>query len=205
MKLVGSLTCPFLRKTRIVLAEKEISYNFEIDTPWSTDTHNANYNPLGKVPLLIMEDSRTLFDSRVIVEYLDTLNNPNPASHLIPATGPQRWLVKRWEALADGICEAAANVYYERKRPEGLQSPEWITRQYKKIELSLAAAAMELGSNNWCAGETMTLADIALGCAIGYLAFRNLQTEWSQSYPNLTKLIDKLEQRQSFISTAPRE
>lgn len=204
MKLIGSLTCPYVRKIRVLLAEKQISHDFDVNIPWNTDTHVANYNPLGKVPVLVMDDGKTLFDSRVIAEYLDTLGNTDLAFHFIPASGPHRWWVKRWEALADGICEAAVIIFYERKRPAGLQNQEWIARQHKKIELGLAAAAMELGNNEWCEGETMTLADIALGCAMGYLAFRFSQSEWRQSYPNLVQLIDKLERRASFINTAPK-
>jgi glutathione S-transferase len=205
MKLIGSLTCPYVRKIRIILAEKNIKHEFDVDIPWNTDTHVANHNPLGKVPVLIMNDGKTLFDSRVIAEYLDDLEGAIPASRLIPESGSARWRVKRWEALADGICNATATIFLERKRPDTQQSPGWIVRQHKKIDLGLAAAAMELGGNDWCEGKTITLADIALGCATGYLAFRFPQIEWRKSYPNLTKLIDKLEQRESFISTAPRD
>ncbi len=204
MKLIGSLTCPYVRKIRIILAEKHISHDFDIDIPWNTNTYVAHHNPLGKVPVLIMDDGRTLFDSRVIAEYLDYLENTHPTYCLIPEPGPHRWKVKRWEALADGICDAAATIFLELKRPDIQQNHEWISRQQKKIDLGLAAAAIELGSNVWCEGKTMTLADIALGCAISYLAFRFPQIEWRKFYPNLAKLIDKLEQRESFISTAPK-
>lgn len=205
MKLIGSLTCPYVRKIRIILAEKHISHDFDIDIPWNTNTHVAYLNPLGKVPVLIMNDGKTLLDSRVIAEYLDSLENTPSTLRLIPESGPHRWRVKRWEALADGICDAAATIFLELKRPDSQQSHEWISRQQKKIDLGLAAVAMELGSNNWCEGEAMTLADIALGCAIGYLTFRFPQIEWHKSYPNLARLIDKLEQRESFISTTPKD
>lgn len=203
MKLIGSLTCPYVRKIRIILAEKHISYDFNIDIPWNTDSHVAYLNPLGKVPVLIMDNGKTLFDSRVIAEYLDSPENTASTFRLIPESGPHRWGVKRWEALADGICDAAATIFLELKRPESQQNHEWISRQQNKIDLGLAAAAMELGSNDWCEGDSMTLADIALGCAIGYLTFRFPHIEWRTSYPNLAKLIDKLEQCESFISTAP--
>lgn len=205
MKLIGTLTCPYVRKIRVILAEKNINHEFDIDMPWNINTHVATYNPLGKVPILIMDDGKTLFDSRVIAEYLDYLDDSKTPSRLIPEYGPHRWRVKRWEALADGLCDAAASIYHEQKRPDNQRSHEWITRQQKKIDLGLAACAMELGDKNWCEGETLTLADIAVGCAMGYLAFRFPQFEWRKSYPNLVKLIDKLEQRNSFIMTVPKD
>ena len=100
MKLIGSLTSPYVRKARIVLAEKHIGYNFELEMPWNMDTHVPDYNPLGKVPVLVMDDGTSLFDSRVIVEYLD---NINPVSRLIPESNRRRIMVKRWEALSDGF------------------------------------------------------------------------------------------------------
>ena len=119
MKLVGSPTSPYVRKVRIVLAEKHIDYDFEVDIPWNADSHVPDYNPLGKVPVLIMDDGATLFDSRVIVEYLD---NVSPVSRLIPEPNRHRITVKRWEALADGISDAAATIFLERKRPAAQQS-----------------------------------------------------------------------------------
>jgi len=166
MKLVGSPTSPYVRKVRIVLAEKHIDYDFELDIPWNADSHVPDYNPLGKVPVLVMDDGATLFDSRVIVEYLD---NVSPVSRLIPEPNRHRITVKRWEALADGISDAAATIFLERKRPAVQQSADWIVRQQNKVALGLEAAARELGDKIWCDGETYTLADIALGCTLGYL------------------------------------
>lgn len=201
MKLIGSLTSPYVRKTRIVLAEKHIGYNFELEAPWDADSHVPDYNPLGKVPILIMDDGTSLFDSRVIVEYLD---NINPVSRLIPESNRHRIMIKRWEALADGICDAAAAMFLERKRPEAKQSAEWITRQQRKVNRGLEAAAHELSDKKWCDGNIYTLADIALGCALGYLAFRFPEIEWRTTFPNLAELSDKLEKRPPFIETAPR-
>jgi glutathione S-transferase len=201
MKLIGSLTSPYVRKTRIVLAEKHIGYNFELEGPWNPDTHVPEYNPLGKVPVLIMEDGTSLFDSRVIVEYLDTVS---PVSRLIPESNRRRIMVKRWEALADGICDAAAAVFLERKRPEPQQSQEWISRQHKKIDLGLESAARELSDKKWCDGNVYTLADVALGCALGYLAFRFPEIEWRRDFPNLADFQERLEKRPSFTETAPQ-
>ncbi|MDN5752830.1 MAG: glutathione S-transferase [Nitrosospira sp.] len=202
MKLIGSLTSPYVRKARIVLAEKRIGYDFEVDIPWNADSHVPDRNPLGKVPVLIMDDGSALFDSRVIVEYLDSVN---PVSRLIPESNRRRIMVKRWEALADGICDAAATIFLERKRHDAQQSPEWISRQQKKVALGLEAAAHELGDKKWCDGTTYTLADIALGCTLGYLAFRFPEIEWRSTSPNLADLSDRLETRTPFMETVPRE
>lgn len=200
MKLIGSLTSPYVRKVRIVLSEKGISHEFTNDPPFSPDTQVAQVNPLGKVPVLIMDDGYILYDSRIIVEYLDDLGSPG-SSRLIPATGPQRLRVKRWEALADGIIDACVAIYLERKRPESQQSQEWIERQQKKIDQGLQAAASELRDKPWWEGESMTLADIALGCAFGYLDARFPAVKWRDTYPNLVRLADKLAERQSFKTT----
>ena len=201
MKLVGSLTSPYVRKARIVLAEKHISYDFAVDVPWNADSQVTDYNPLGKVPVLIMEDGTSLFDSRVIVEYLDSIS---PVSRLIPESNRDRIMVKRWEALADGVTDAAATIFLERKRPAAQQSPEWIMRQQQKISLSLEAAARELGNKKWCDDNIYTLADVALGCTLGYLAFRFPEVEWRNTFPNLADLADKLEKRASFLETVPK-
>ena len=201
MKLVGSFTSPFVRKVRIVLAEKRIVYDFDVDIPWESDTRVAEHNPLGKVPILIMDDGTTLYDSRVIVDYLDSAN---PVSRLMPEFNRERSMVKRWEALADGISDAATTIFLERKRPESLQSTEWISRQQKKAMLGLEVAARDLGDKKWCEGNVYTLADVALGCTLGYLSFRFPEMKW-RMFPNLVRLVDALEERASFIETAPKE
>ncbi|MDO8436922.1 MAG: glutathione S-transferase [Nitrosomonadaceae bacterium] len=201
MKLVGSLTSPYVRKARIVLAEKRINYDFAVDVPWNADSQVPDYNPLGKVPVLIMEDGTPLYDSRVIVEYLD---NISPVSRLIPESNRHRIMVKRWEVLADGISDAAATIFLERKRPAVQQSPEWIMRQQQKVTRGLEAAAHELGTKKWCNGSAYTLADVALGCTLGYLTFRFPEIEWRNAFPNLADLADKLEKRVSFVETAPK-
>lgn len=201
MKLVGSLTSPFVRKVRIVLAEKRIVYDFDVDIPWDSGTRVSEYNPLGKVPVLVMADGTILYDSRVIVDYLDSTN---PVSRLIPEFNRERSMVKRWEALADGISDAAATIFLERKRPDALQSTEWISRQQKKVMLGLEVAARELGDKKWCEGNVYTLADISLCCALGYLSFRFPEIKWCM-FPNLASLVDTLEKRASFMDTAPKE
>ncbi|MBI2312032.1 MAG: glutathione S-transferase [Betaproteobacteria bacterium] len=201
MKLIGSLTSPYARKVRVVLAEKRIDYDFEIDSPWNAGTHVPEFNPLGKIPILVLDDGTTLFDSRVIVEYLD---NVTPVSRLIPETNRHRIQVKRWEALADGICDASAAIFLEQKRPAKQRSPDWIARQQDKVHLGVKAAAQDLAEKGWCDGEAYSLADIALGCALGYLDFRFSEVQWREAYPNLAKLADKLAKRPSFRDTVPK-
>jgi len=200
MKLIGSLTSPFVRKVRIVAAEKFIDYELVIDVPWNDDTHVPDYNPLGKVPVWVLDDGKTLFDSRVIVEYLDSIS---PAGHVLPKDTRPRIAVKRLEALADGICDAAALVFMEKKRPLEQQSQEWISRQMAKVNHGLKAMSDELAMQNWCAGEVFTLADIAMGCALGYLSFRFPELDWRRSHTNLSELFDRLMQRPSFKDTVP--
>jgi glutathione S-transferase len=204
MKLIGSLTSPFVRKVRIVAAEKHIDYELMIDVPWNADTEVPHFNPLGKVPVWVLDDGKTLFDSRVIVEYLDSVS---PAGHVLPKEPRPRITVKRWEALADGVCDAAAAIFIEKKRPTSQQSPEWIRRQMDKVNSGLKAMSDDLdlqkGHTVWCTGEVFTLADIAVGCTLGYLEFRFPELDWRRTHPNLSELYDRLLQRQTFKDTMP--
>lgn len=203
MKLIGALTSPYVRKVRVVLAEKKLDYEFVSEDVWSADTRIAESNPLGKVPCLIMEGHEAVFDSRVIVEYLDTLS---PVGKLIPPSGRPRAEVKTWEALADGLMDAAILARLEATWPgrtDSERSPAWIERQMHKVNDALAAMAKGLGDKAYCSGIYLSLSDIAVGCALGYLDFRFPLLDWRSQHPNLHKLFDKLMQRQSFIDTVP--
>jgi glutathione S-transferase len=200
MKLIASLTSPYARKVRVALAEKRIEYELIEESPWAAGTTVPNYNPLGKVPVLVLDDGTTLFDSRVIVEYLDTVS---PVSRLIPEPNRQRIVVRRWEALADGICDAAVAIVLENKRSVRQQNKESIERQHGKVDRGLQELATELGDKVWCNGEAYSLADIATGCALGYLDLRHAALDWRSKYPNLVKLAEKLAKRPSFTETAP--
>ena len=202
MRLIGSLTSPYVRKARIVLVEKRIEYNFDSDDPWSDQTRVPDANPLGKVPVLVLEDDSTLFDSRVIVEFLDSVS---PISRLIPANNREKIEVKRWEALADGVLDAAVAVVLERKRPAKQKSEAMIKRQMDKIGRGVAVMARDLGEKPWCTGNALTLADIACGVALGYLDFRHSTFDWRVQHANLARLALKLAERPSFADTAPRE
>lgn len=200
MKLIAALASPYSRKVRIVLAEKKIEYDLIIDSPGDPATRVPAYNPLGKVPVLVLDDETTLFDSRVIVEYLE---NASPVGRLIPDDTRARTQTRRWEALADGCTDAANAVVVEKRRAADKQCAEWIARQQGKIERALKAMAGDLGSRAWCGGDHYNLADIAVGCALGYLDLRLSDINWRKEYPNLAKLAEKLDKRASFVDTAP--
>lgn len=201
IRLLASPTSPYARKVRIVMAEKRIECEVDMVDVWAPDSPIARANPLGKVPCLIMDDGDAVLDSRVIVEYLDTLT---PVGHLIPATGRQRVAVKTWEALADGIVDAAVLVRVENsQRPPSLRSQAWIDRQFGKVESGLRAAAEWLGEKNWCNDQHFSLADIALGVMLGYLDFRYAEIDWRTTHPNLAQHYEKLAARPSFQETVP--
>lgn len=201
MRLIASLTSPYARKVRIVAAEKHIDYELVVDVPWNEDTHVPEHNPLGKVPVWILEDGKGLFDSRVIVEYLDGIS---PVAHLLPKDARPRITVKRWEALADGVCDAAALVFLERKRPAEQQNQDWIDRQIGKVRAALEVMSEELDMRDWFHEGGFSLADIAIGCALGYLDFRfKDEIDWRRDHPNLSELFDRLMQRPSFKDTVP--
>jgi glutathione S-transferase len=202
MKLLGALTSPYVRKVRIVMAEKKLDYKLVLEDVWTSDGI-LHANPLGKVPCLVMEGGEAVFDSRVIVEYVDTLS---PVGKLIPGNGRERAEVRTWEALADGVLDAAILARLEQTwagRAETQRSTAWIDRQLGKVDVALAAMSKGLGDKPFCAGIHFTLADIAVGCALGYLDFRFPQIDWRARHPNLARLADKLAQRASFAETLP--
>lgn len=201
MKLVTSSTTPFGRKIRILLAEKKLPCEIVEDIPWNADTQVPAFNPLGKVPVLVLDDGDTLFDSRVIAEFLDTLPSAQtPAMTFIPAENAARIRVRRWEALADGISDAAAAIFIERKRPAAQQSSDWIARQRGKIDAALDEAEQRL-KGEWCEGNTMTLADIALVCALGYLQLRFREEIPLTRWPRLNTWHARLAARASIAAT----
>jgi glutathione S-transferase len=204
MKLIGSVTSPYVRKVRIVMAEKKLDYQFVLEDVWAADTAMAAANPLGKVPCLVMEGGEAVFDSRVIVEYLDTLS---PVGKLIPSTGRERAEVKTWEALADGLLDACVLARLEATwsgRTEGERSQAWIDRQMVKVHDALKAMSTGLADKPFCSGVHFSLSDVAVGCALGYLDLRFAQIDWRSNHPNLSRLQEKLMARSSFIDSLPR-
>ena len=202
MKLIGSPASPYVRKVRVVMAEKRLDYQFVTENVWSATTTIANSNPLGKVPCLILDGGEAMFDSRVIVEYLDTLS---PVGKLIPQPGRERAEVKTWEALADGVLDAGVLSRLETTwagRAEGERSRAWIDYQRGKVVTGIAAMSKGLDDKPFCCGIHLSLADIAVGCSLGWISFRFPDIDW-RHHANLVKLYDKLMLRQSFVDTQP--
>jgi glutathione S-transferase len=203
MKLIGSAASPYVRKVRVVMAEKRLDYQFVIEDVWSADTTISSSNPLGKVPCLIMDGSEAMFDSRVIVEYLDTLS---PVGKLIPQQSRERAEVKTWEALADGVMDAGLLLRMEATwvhRADSERSQAWMDRQRGKIDNGIAAMAKGLGDKPFCSGIHLSLSDIAVGCVLGWLDYRFPEIDWRADHANLAKLFDKLMLRPSFAETKP--
>ena len=203
MKLIGSIASPYVRKVRVVMAEKKLDYTLVPEDVWAADSTITHHNPLGKVPCLLMEGADALFDSRVIVEYLDTLS---PVGKLIPSVGRERAEVKTWEALADGVMDAAVAARLEATwvgRTKAQRSPAWMKRQMDKIDAALTAMNASLGDKAFCTGIHLSLADLAVGSALGYLDFRFPELNWRKDRENLDKLYAKLMQRSSFLETVP--
>ena len=202
MKLIGSLTSPYVRKVRVVMAEKKLDFQLTLEDVWVHDAILKS-NPLGKVPCLVLDGGEAVFDSRVIVEYLDTLS---PVGKLIPPSGRERIEVRTWESLSDGLLDAAILARMEANwtaRSAEQRSQAWIERQMRTVHHAIKAMSQGLGDKPFCAGNHFTLADIAVGCALGYLDFRFAHIDWRGDHPNLLKLYDKLSVRPSFVDSAP--
>jgi len=201
MKLLYGPASPYSRKVRVVLAEKRIDCDLErVDVQPQDNPANA-HNPLGKIPTLVLDDGSAVYDSRVIAEFLDGMT---ANSRLIPQDNRERIAVKRWEALADGVLDAGLLVRYESLRPAAERSPSWTAKQVARIRRGLAQMEAELGARAWCQGERYTLADIALGCCVGWIGFRRPgDIDWRADYPGLARHYDKLMERPAFADTAP--
>lgn len=201
MKLLTSLTSPYGRKIRLVLAEKRIDYELVQMLPNDPDNGLSLLNPLGKVPVLILDDGLALYDSPVIAKYLDEVT---PVGRLIPKEHRQGIRVKLLEALSDGITDAAVLVVLEGRRPRAQQSSEWIAKQMLKIERGVAAMAKELGEQKWFCDSRFSLADIAAACTLAYLDLRIPNFDWRKLAPNLEQFLSLVEkEKPEFAATKP--
>jgi glutathione S-transferase len=200
MKLLYTPNSPYARKVRIVAMEKHIELDLQEVVLADPDCIVKNYNPLGKVPVLVLADGDSLYDSRVIVEYLD---NHAPGTHLIPTDNSSKIRVRRWEALADGVCDAAIAAMLEGRKPPEMQSQASIDRQLEKVTRGLEVLNLDIIKKKWCVNETFSLADIALGCMLAYVDLRFKSLNWQDSYPNLAKHYSLLVKRPSFKQTMP--
>ena len=200
MKLLYSPNSPYARKVRIVALEKHIELTLQEVVLGDPESPLKQHNPLGKIPVLILDDGDSLYDSRVIVEYLD---NHAPGTRLIPQDNSSKIWVRRWEALADGISDAAIAAMLEGRRPPEQQSQANIDKQMGKVMLGLEVMNLDITKKKWCVNETFSLADVALGCALGYLDVRHKQLNWQDNYVNLAKHYSLLVKRPSFKLTMP--
>jgi glutathione S-transferase len=202
MKLFASLASPYTRKVRVVLAEKKIDCDLElVDVQPAENPVNA-HNPLGKVPTLVLDDGTPLFDSRVIVEFLDARS---PINRLMPDETRERVAVRRWEALADGVLDAGLLVRYEALRDKKERSQAWVDKQVARMHRGMALIAKDLDGRNWCHGDRYSLADIAVGCCMGWLDFRKPgEVDWGKEYPGVERHYRKLMERAAFADTIPQ-
>lgn len=201
MKLFITPTSPYARKVRIVLVEKHIECELvEVASLAAIDSPVIAHNPLGKVPTLVLEDGSSLYDSAVIVDYLD---HKTPVARLIPQDNGQRALVRRWEALADGVCDAVVAIVMERRRPPEKQDATTLERQMQKVERGLRVMSEDMGEGKWILGKHFTLADIAVGVVLGYLDLRMPEIDWRTLHPNLSQVYEHLLARPSFRDSQP--
>jgi glutathione S-transferase len=199
MKLVGSRTSPYVRKIRVLMAERQVAHEFFEESAWTAETTVPRFNPLNKVPALQLEDGECLYDSRVIAEYLDAISG----GRFLPAQARMRARVHCREALGDGIADAGITAFLERKREASRQDAAWIARQLSKVDAGIIAVGQALGDSPFLGGDEMDLADIACGCALFWLEFRMPEIRWRETHPRMGAWARRLEVRPSFAATRP--
>jgi glutathione S-transferase len=199
-KLISATPSPYARKVRIQLAEKKIPFELITEVPWDNDTATPQFNPLEKLPVLICDSGETVYESRFVNEWVE-IQHPEPP--LMPKDKESLLLAKRFEILADGVCDACVLVFWERARPEGARSKEWTARQLRKRDGGLKEISRLVGDNAYCVNGQFSIADIAVGSLLGWLNVRMSEFNWRDPFPNLARLQDRLEQRPSFANTVP--
>ncbi|MCL4768070.1 MAG: glutathione S-transferase N-terminal domain-containing protein [Hyphomicrobiaceae bacterium] len=202
MKIYGTMVSPYVRKVRVVLCEKGIACSFEILNVMEPNCPVIGHNPLGKIPVMVLDNGFEIFDSRVIVEYIDTVS---AGSRLLPVDPLERAEVRRCEALADGVVEAGSLVRVETSRAPELRNQAQIDRQMGKLNRGLGAMSNQIGDKSWCCLEEFTLADVAFVCSLGWICFRFPQLDWRLIHPRLAEYYARLSGRSSFEATAPSE
>ena len=199
MKLISATPSPYARKVRIALIEKNINCEYVVDRPSAPGTNVPKHNPLGKVPVLVLDSGRGLFDSSVIVEYFDGIGS---GPRLIPQDFDARIAVRGWEALGNGITEAIVSLTHDARYTKDCDPQQaWYQKQLKKIEAGLAAAQRDIGANEFCYANAFGLGDICIGMALGYLDRAYAQYDWRGKYPGLQRYSEKLFARPSFART----
>ena len=199
LQLISATPSPYARKVRIALAEKGIAFELLTEVPWNDTTSTPKFNPLEKLPVLILEDGSSVYESNYILQYLE-LKYPTPP--MLPADVDGILAARKLEVLCDGVCDALVLTFFERMRAEGA-SPEWMARQRRKIDGGVKEMARIVGKGDWAVGDRFSLGDIAAGTLVGYMAVRFPELPWRTQYPNLAELSDRLEQRPSFKNSVP--
>jgi glutathione S-transferase len=199
-KLISATPSPYARKVRIALAEKALPFELVTEVPWDSTTSTPKYNPLEKLPVLILEDGSSIYESSFILQYLEW---KYPETPLLPAEIDGKIAARRFEVLCDGVCDAFVLLFFERMRAEAAKSPEWMARQRRKIDGGVGEIARLVGDNSFAVGREFSLGDIAVGTVLGYLTVRWPEYDWRSQYPHLVAFCARLEQRPSFASTVP--
>jgi glutathione S-transferase len=199
-RLISATPSPYARKVRIALAEKAIPFELITEVPWDRTTVTPRYNPLEKLPILLLEDGGSVYESAYILEYLE-LKHPSPP--LLSADVDERLAARKLEVLCDGVCDAVVLTFFERRRPPASQSSEWTARQRRKIEGGVREMARLVGDREWAVGAQFGLGDIAVGTLLGYLAVRFAEFDWRSLHPTLATYADRIERRPSFAATRP--
>jgi glutathione S-transferase len=200
LKLYASAASSFARKIRVMLLEKGVEHDLELVNLWEANQLH-HVTPLGKVPALKTDDGRVLVSSPLIAEFVD---EKYPRPRLIPEDFEARMEVRCWEALADGTMDAVSATLYEmRFHDDAKRSAAWLDRQRKKFEGGFSALEAMLGDRRWCVGDRLSLADITLGCHLGFINLRVPDYFPHDRYPQLARLWRSMEERASFTRTAP--
>ncbi|MBK1660165.1 glutathione S-transferase C-terminal domain-containing protein [Paracraurococcus ruber] len=200
LQLISATPSPYARKVRIALAEKGIPFELITEVPWNSTTQTPRHNPLEKLPVLILEDGSSVYESRYILEVIEAMW-PDPP--LLPAGTWERLAARKVEVIADGVCDACVLLFWERHRAPEHQSQEWIARQRRKVDGGLRALAEIAGTRDWVVGDRFGLADLCTGTLLRYLDVRFPEHPWRSQYPNLVALSARLEQRPSFAGSVP--
>ncbi|HEX4763476.1 MAG TPA: glutathione S-transferase C-terminal domain-containing protein [Usitatibacter sp.] len=197
MKLVGTKTSPYVRKIRVILAEKNLAHEFVEESAWTADTKVPTFNPLNKVPALVMDDGEAIYDSTVISEYLDSISGGG----LVPSEPAQRARARRNEALGNGLADAGITARLEGQRDKAKQDEAWIKRQMSKVHAAIDAMSRHLGSQQYLGGAKPNIGDIGCACALFWLEFRMPEIRWRETHPNLKGWAERMESRPSFRAT----
>jgi len=195
--LISATPSPYARKVRIALIEKGIPFDLRTEVPWHGTTATPAYNPLEKLPVLVLPDGSGIYESRFILEWLEARH---PSPRLLPDDAEDVLAARQVEVVADGICDAVVLLFFERMR--GAPSAEWMARQRRKVEGGVRWLAGRAG-DGFLVGGRFGLADIAAGTVLRYLAVRFAECDWAAQYPGLAAFSARMEARPSFAATTP--